>query len=447
MRGVHRRRRGCAGPVGGAPVAAGSAGATWSRVGSCSRICCSSSRSGGLGSTPSSSSSASRHLPEHPQGLGLTARSVQGEREMGPQALAEVVAVEELAQLADHRRVHPQRRAGPRCGPPRQPGVPPPAGQRARGRSPGRRTPPARRHATGRRPRSGARGRRRGGHRRAAHVPRGPGARTAGSRPPPRGRRAGSRAAPRPAPARTRCARGRSPDGGGRCSSAGCRSRRRARRRPTARRSRHRPAPPAPTQRAAARAPRAVGCPRGPPASRRRDEPRGCPTSRTAPDLHTSPVPGEPQVSHARTPATQAPTPTRAGSRAERPSTDRCASARRGGARGERSVCPLVRASIPLAWSTPAVGAPGRALPPRAEPAQPAQRALVAEPPVPLRIPIQDAALGEAGEAFLDRDGAGLADAFDVVEVGDGGAHDLLQRAEAGDDPSRSRRRAGGGCG
>ena len=52
------------------------------------------------------------HLGEHPQRLGLTARPVEGEGEVGPQAFAQVVAVEELAQLADHRRVHAQRQLG-----------------------------------------------------------------------------------------------------------------------------------------------------------------------------------------------------------------------------------------------------------------------------------------------------------------------------------------------
>ena len=52
------------------------------------------------------------HLTEDAQRLGLTARSVEGEREVGPQAFTEVVAVEELAQLAGHRRVHPQLQLG-----------------------------------------------------------------------------------------------------------------------------------------------------------------------------------------------------------------------------------------------------------------------------------------------------------------------------------------------
>ena len=39
--------------------------------------------------------------------------------------------------------------------------------------------------------------------------------------------------------------------------------------------------------------------------------------------------------------------------------------------------------------------------------------------------------LGDAREAVLDRAGPGLADAFDLDEVGDAGAHDLRQPAEA----------------
>src|SRR5687768_31940 len=52
-----------------------------------------------------------------------------------------------------------------------------------------------------------------------------------------------------------------------------------------------------------------------------------------------------------------------------------------------------------------------------------------------LYVPVEDGGLGQAGEAFLDGPGPGLADTFDVVEVLHGGPHDLLRVVEAGHDP------------
>src|SRR5947209_6239697 len=45
-------------------------------------------------------------------------------------------------------------------------------------------------------------------------------------------------------------------------------------------------------------------------------------------------------------------------------------------------------------------------------------------------VTVEDARLGQAGEAFLDGSGAGVADPVDGIEVVGGGPHDLLQAAE-----------------
>src|SRR3954468_15774138 len=49
-------------------------------------------------------------------------------------------------------------------------------------------------------------------------------------------------------------------------------------------------------------------------------------------------------------------------------------------------------------------------------------------------VPLQDRGLGEPRQAFLDRLRPHLADALDLGEVGEAGAHDLLQVREAADD-------------
>jgi MFS family permease len=53
---------------------------------------------------------------------------------------------------------------------------------------------------------------------------------------------------------------------------------------------------------------------------------------------------------------------------------------------------------------------------------------------VPSAVPIEDARLGQAGEAFFDRSSPGASHALDVVEVVDGRPHDLVEAAEAVDD-------------
>src|SRR5688572_3256488 len=49
-------------------------------------------------------------------------------------------------------------------------------------------------------------------------------------------------------------------------------------------------------------------------------------------------------------------------------------------------------------------------------------------------VAVEDAGLGQAGEALLDGPGPGVAHALDLVEVVDGGPQDLLQAGEAIDD-------------
>src|SRR4051812_15757593 len=53
------------------------------------------------------------------------------------------------------------------------------------------------------------------------------------------------------------------------------------------------------------------------------------------------------------------------------------------------------------------------------------------EPDWSLRIAVENAGFGDAGQAVLDRAGARFADAFDAHEIGDAGTHDLRQAAEA----------------
>jgi MFS family permease len=53
---------------------------------------------------------------------------------------------------------------------------------------------------------------------------------------------------------------------------------------------------------------------------------------------------------------------------------------------------------------------------------------------VPSAVPIEDAALGQARQALFDGPSPGATHALDVVEVVDGGPHDLVEAAEAVDD-------------
>src|SRR3954449_5297183 len=47
-----------------------------------------------------------------------------------------------------------------------------------------------------------------------------------------------------------------------------------------------------------------------------------------------------------------------------------------------------------------------------------------------LRVAVEDAGFGQAGEAFLDGLGPGVADALDIIEILGRGPHDLVQAPE-----------------